>query len=227
MKLLRITYQLFIFTALAACSDGNGNLMGYSNVSGKTEAFEKATTVAISLNPIEYVQWVEDKKNGLMVEKQIGEYTFSAQFKPLEYVVLKQTKDPNIKSDVVKKEAEEMSDLQYFTFKIGVANGTEDPLKFGVNTNEDFQKRVEYFSFSLQNEIKLIDDTDSLNCVMFHFERAYGIAPYCTFVLGFEKSKTDAANKILVYNDQLLGVGPVKLMIQSENLKHIPKLITL
>lgn len=209
-------------------------ILAFMPAIGCRESFKESALLSVisqgdskkSLEPVEYVKWIENPENGLKVEKPIGDYQFTLLYKPLEYIVLKEAKQLEIKKSELKKGVEEISDFDYFTFQIGTVKNVEDVLKFGVNTNEEFQKRVDYFSFRMQNDLKLVDGKDTLQCSLFHFERTFGIAPYCTFVLGFEKGGKELKNKTLIYNDEILGLGPVKLMIQAENLNNIPQLIT-
>jgi hypothetical protein len=59
---------------------------------------------------------------------------------------------------------------------------------------------------------------------MFHYERTYGIDPRANFVLAFEKSKQGTAAKTILFDDKVLGAGPVMLSVSPEDLQNIPEL---
>jgi hypothetical protein len=190
-----------------------------------------------SLKPVEYVAWVEDMKNGLKVEKVIDDYIFSLQYKPLDYTVLKAERKPGVSEQELNKKVAEIADLQYFTFQISSKTGGGELLKSGINGKDEYEKRIQYFSSAMQNDIKLIDGKDTLPCVLFHFERTYNLTPYTNFDLGFEygveEKKARLAHlpieyksKTLLYNDHALNVRAVEVVVKNENLNKIPNLIT-
>ena len=190
--------------------------------------FEKKTCT-----PLEYVDWIEDPANGLLVKKDVGDYNFTILYKPLDYIIIKEKKDDKLKKEDLQTEKSEIEDLQYFTFKIGLKANSGDLLKYNLTKVNDYYARVEYFSFAMQNDLKLLDGNDTLNCILHHFERTFGLAPYCNFVLGFKLSEnspgkivTHFSDKTLIYNDRVLGIGPIKLTVKGNNIKNIPKLIT-
>lgn len=193
-----------------------------------------------SLKPVEYVKWVEDVGNELVVKKIIGDYVFALQYKPLDYSVLKAERNLNISKQELNSKTTEIEGLQYFTFQISTKEGNGELLKSGISGKDEkveYEKRIDYFSSKMQNDIKLIDGQDTLPCVLFHFERTYNLTPYSNFNLGFEygsEEKSSGAtrapltykSKRLLYNDHAFNVGAVELMIKEENLNKIPNLIT-
>lgn len=175
------------------------------------------------LSPREYVSWIEDKNNGLKVEKKIGEFTYMFQYKPTDYVVAMDLKMDSISKAIFQKKGDEYSGLQYFNFRISTESGGE-LLKKNVADERDYYGRIQYFSFDMQNDLKLIDGKDTLKCLLFHFERVFGLAPYATFLLGFPVSQ-NRENKTLFYDDKIFGLGRIYLTVQSKNINKLPSLI--
>src|SRR4051812_47435298 len=60
------------------------------------------------LLPIEYLNWCKSKNNGLVKNKELGDLTFSLQYKPHEYVVCLEQKKEFIEEAVLNKELEEL-----------------------------------------------------------------------------------------------------------------------
>lgn len=180
------------------------------------------------LYPLEYAAWVEDESNGLVAKKQVGEYEFSLLYKPLEYIALTSEKNPEIKRDTLVKRMQLLGELQYFTFRMSKSG--KDVLSAGKSAGIDYQL-LEHFTSHMQNDILLIDGTDTLSCLLFHYERNYGLSPFSNIVLGFEKPGQNKENnfindKTFIYDDKILGTGPVRFVIEGASINDIPQLIT-
>ncbi|MHB8259768.1 MAG: hypothetical protein ACYDCN_00990 [Bacteroidia bacterium] len=78
----------------------------------------------------------------------------------------------------------------------------------------------------MEKDIRMVDGMDTLKCVLFHFERAYDVIPYATFLLAFPKSKFPLAEKTFIYNDRVFNKGFIKITYTPEDLSQIPKLKT-
>ena len=177
------------------------------------------------LEPEKLIQWVENNSSGLTVEKEINEYRFSTIYKPLDYIVAKDLKKNEITKEGLATNKAELEDLQYFTFRIGLKANEGDLLKHNLREANEYYARVEHFSFAMQNDIVLFEGQDTLRCVLYHFERTYGATPFLNFNLAFEKTLNNG-DKTLIIDDQVLGIGRVKLTIPKENITRIPKLKT-
>ncbi len=121
------------------------------------------------------------------------------------------------------KKLEELGDMEYFSFRIKSLTESKELLKVKLNNEGEYYGRIEYFSFAMQNDFKLLDKTDTLDCVLYHFERVYGLASYATFVLGFPKRTNNSDLKIL-FNDKVFNNGNIIMTIEQNTLEHLPKL---
>lgn len=214
-----VILSVFLITSCDRIKTGKSVQAGFLS-----HADENNSVQLLPYKPKDYVKWVEDENNGLKAKKNIGVYSFELQYKPLEYVVLREQKNKLTNNDMLLSETEKIKDLQYFTFRIGVPGSNDEAIKNGAANYSEYQKRVNYFSLQMQQDLRLIDGTDTLACVLHHFERTYGVDPYSTFVLAFEKGEKENQSKTFIYNDNVLGVGPVKFTIDSEKFKNIPHL---
>lgn len=176
----------------------------------------------------EYRSWVEDKANGLQVEKQVGEYLFNVQYKPLDYVVAQEQKSTRFTQQHWDSLKTQVSDMQYYTFRIGTVSG-KDITKYNLVQTEEFYARLQYFALEMQNDLQLIEGKDTLPCLLFHYERTYGIDPRAAFVVGFDnkrenKQRKPVSDRRFVFNDRILGTGPVQLTIGADRLQTLPTL---
>lgn len=207
------------------------------------QSFSEAETLQSShgfavdgLEPLAYKSYVESSDNGLRLDKKIGGFTFSAMYKPHDYLALLDLEKDSINKQAVLNKMEEYEGMQYFTYRITADNKNEELLQVDLGTEEEYYTRIEYFSFNMQKDIKLLDGKDTLDCALFHFERVYGLAPYASFVLGFPYTKKEelaqkkgkpylSNNKTITYNDRVFGSGIVNITIRKEDINNIPQLI--
>lgn len=175
-----------------------------------------------------YVQWIENENNGLYVQKNVGEYEFSALYKPLDYVVAKELVNGALNKSRVMARKKELGSMQYLNLKIRSTHDNE-LLKAGIRSENEYYQRLEYFMSYMQSDIYMIDGKDTLDCLLFHYERNFGLAPYNTFVLGFnmpsEITATTPYDKTLVYDDKVLGTGKIMLKIDKNELENMPQIL--
>ena len=183
------------------------------------------TSCSHSLKPVDYVHYVEDSKNGLHPWQEKSLFLFSLQYKPLDYVALEELRQQQVTSQQLKQEKKSFGTMQYFTLRISTKDSSNDLLKTGTKTAQEYSKRQNYFDFIIQNDLKLIEGGDTLPCRLCHFVRNYGLTPYGDFVLGFEQPKNESDLKF-IYNDNILGTGPVTFLIRQSSIDHIPQIKT-
>lgn len=174
----------------------------------------------------EYIRWVENKENGLLVEKQVGDYKITLQYKPQEYAVLMDERKISFTTQEMTARKKAFEDMDYFTLKLEAEDG-KDITKFNITDEQEYYARLQYFAMEMGNDLQLIEGKDTTKCTIFHYERTYGIDPRAAFVLAFPKKKTSgktATDKTLLFSDRHLGTGPVMLTVTGEAINTIPEL---
>ena len=223
-NVLLILANVFIFFGCTNTGTGLGSL----DRNGKeNSSVKEGRSYSGSLVPLDFVSWVKDGHHGLNKEKTIGDIRFAAQYKPLEYVICMEERTEQVEDSLVKRKVAELKDMQYIDFKIALTNSEGELLKYNLSSLSQYEERVNYFSYKMQNDIKLVEGKDTLDCALFHFERAYDVAPYSVFVLGFPLGKGNAETKTLVYHDNMFKKGIIKLEFEKGDLNTIPNLATL
>jgi hypothetical protein len=178
-----------------------------------------------SLVPSDYIAWVNTSENGLMKEKSISPLEVKLLYKPLPYIIANEQRSNSIDEVVYNKRLEELEGMQYYTLKLGITGEKLNVTNYEVADNAQQQERLNYLSFAMQKDIKLIDGGDTLNCALYHFERSYDITPHRTFVLAFEqKAKNKEKDKTLILDLAYFKTGPIKLNFRSTDLVSIPNL---
>ena len=132
------------------------------------------------LSPIEFVQWVENPKNRLLVEEQIENYRFKLQYQPAEYLVVNELREEELKKEVLEKSMKNKEGLQYYTLKMSMNNSA-------VFSGKLIQDSVlNHLNYHMKDDFYLMEGEDTLSCKLFHYENTNGLTPYDAFVLGFE-----------------------------------------
>ena len=176
------------------------------------------------LPPVEYVNWIKNAENGLRKSKEIDNYIIDVQYKPVDYVIANELRKETITKEEYQQKLQEFKGMDYFTLKLDVKNTPLSVMKYGLQDEAQYQQRVQYFSFDMQRDIKLVSDNDTIPCSLYHFERSYDLGKHRNFVLGFAKSKTAeaATDKMLVMDYTEFGLGIIKIKFDEDDLEDIP-----
>lgn len=178
-----------------------------------------------ALPTTDYVIWVKNPDSKLNITKNIGEYTYQLQYKPSPYIALLD-QQRNQLIDTVQFN-ERISELQgTYQFNLSLSHQSYgNILNQGLGT--EYFERLEYLTLKLKEDLELRLDDQKITCDFYHFERNYNLAPFVTVVFGFDLSSIDINFKKMqvIYNDQLLGAGPIVFSFSQATLTHIPELI--
>ncbi|MBA3680482.1 MAG: hypothetical protein H0W73_04860 [Bacteroidetes bacterium] len=179
--------------------------------------------VAINFNaPEELVSFIDNTENGYIKNKKFGKVTYISILKPVDYM-LAQKKISDSNKNYKKSDFE---DLQYFDLRIKIEDFKMEFIKYDLSSTGQYQERINYCAFNMQNDISLIDGKDTLNCVLYHFERAFDVIPYGHFILGFEnKNKKSINAKTLCFDDKLFNNGIIKFTYSPSFLAKEPTLL--
>lgn len=178
-----------------------------------------------TLDPSDYVSWVNDEENGLVKKKTIHPLEIEVIYKPLPYVIANEKKTNNIPQLIYDARVAELEGMQYYTLKLGIVGGQHNITNFEIEDEIQQQDRNAYLSFAMQKDIKLVEGGDTLPCRLFHFERSYDLVPQRTFVLAFEQKKENITkDKTIILDLPFFKTGLIKLNYKTSDLESIPNL---
>ena len=169
------------------------------------------------LNAKDYIAWVQDYDNGLRVIREANNFVFDLQYQPTEYVWLQRNKG-EINKGGVRDDKSAIDELQYYTLTIGVKDNLADFVDYAVQSINEKQEKLYYFSYDFQQDIKLDENGKTLPCILFHFERTLDLKPTRTFVLGFKNMDKTATEARLIIDSDWLGSIPVKMKVSKDNI---------
>jgi hypothetical protein len=220
---MRKLFPYILSIGLVSCSQMYSR-EGSMGQSGSDPSGNNSQVNNEKLPPGQYVKWVEDDQNGLKKVKTIDDIIYTAQYKPCQYVVCEEEKKTELADSIVKQRVSELGGMQYINLKIEITDQNGEFLRHGISTTEEYNDRINYFSFGMQKDVQLVDAGDTLPCLLFHFERLYNVAPYGTFLLAFPKGKNTDGDKTLIIYDHVFNTGIVKLFFKGSDLKNTPQL---
>jgi hypothetical protein len=179
------------------------------------------------LAPLQFAHWVENPSNGLKVVQTAKDFRLEALFKPLDYIVAMEARKTDLEKDFVEARKLELGDqLDYFNFRISPALEGSDvwnsiPKASDPQVKDDI---IHHLSYGMKEDFYLLDGLDTLDCKMYQFANTVGITPYLEFVMAFEKRPD--SDRVLVYDDKVLGIDPIRFHIKKEKINHTPTLKT-
>jgi hypothetical protein len=183
------------------------------------------TSCTRTLEPEKYMQWLNDKKNLLIVEREKSDFIFSAQYKTPEYMTLVD-QGTEIRRELFDKKLQEFRGLEYYSIRIGSGDRSSDAMKYKTNGEDMYLKRLSYFTSGIEKDIRLACGKDTFTCSVFLFERSYKMASYESFLVAFDTKNAplDQSGRVLIVNPKNLGTGQVELPISQKPIRNIPKL---
>jgi len=177
-----------------------------------------------NLSTADYVSWVENESNGLSVTKSFEDIKYRLLYKPVDYILAKELINNAIEKNEIESRKKELGSMNYFTLRIESTTSNE-LMRVNIKSEDEYYHRLEYFMSYMQDDIYLVDGTDTISPNLFHFERNYGLAPFNDFVLGFTKASEKVNDLYLIYNDQVLETGKINIKINKADISGIPNLI--
>jgi hypothetical protein len=178
-----------------------------------------------SLTPHEYFNWSKTGESGLEQTVSGNGVSFRMKFQPVDLMIANEIKNGITEEQQYEERRSQLGNLAYFLLKI--ESGEQDLLMHKVQDEQEYVQRVNYYSLSFQQDIIAIAGADTIPCVLYQFENAYGITPYINISLAFPgdfmEANKDKPVQILV-NDQVFGNGILKFDYPQETLHDLPEL---
>jgi hypothetical protein len=162
--------------------------------------------------------------DGLQQQKEFKDITFLLKYRPVDEMILSEIGEGKVGDSLYKKLYDKYKDLRYFTFAFKSDKVNEIMEHNGSDDNEYF-KLLDYLTNGIQNDFTLVDGKDTLQCVLCHYERNYGLSGLNNLSLAFTCKNEIASNDLVLgYDDKLFKVGKLNFRISKELLNEIPSL---
>lgn len=170
----------------------------------------------------EYLTWLGENKEQLIQESELDNFDYTVRYLPAEYVILKYNDHFDFNSKQGQQELAAYNKSIYFSYEVKSKSG-KDPLHELSRNTLDYHDKLKYYSFDAQNDFKLIQGKDTLDCKLYHMERTYNTAPIMRVSLVFEKPKEFTQQDfILSFNDQKQANGRMNYYYSIDQINNLP-----
>ncbi len=178
------------------------------------------------LDPRGYLEWIGASENGLKKEKEFDEVTIGLLYQPAEYQALKERWNgtaSDLDTSNWSLRVGGLNEQLNFHFRIK-SNSQVHPLELEGDRDPYFD-RLQYYLTSAQRDfILVVDQQDTLECKLYHYERNYGTAPIMDMQVTFERPAQWGEELQFIYNDPLLGIGKINFTYSQDEITTIPTL---
>lgn len=176
-----------------------------------------------TLNPVAYMEYMEDAEHGLMKKVTVGAYEYRIQFAPAEYLASRQYYKEMEQGimDGYRKRINEMKGYVFFLVNIYPRNASEQTISERITQNAGAEQRVMYYQQQAANDIILKAGAFEQMPSTYVYEDNYGLSPYNTIVVGFagDYGKEDMQ---LIFNDRYTHTPLIKAGFSKDELSALP-----
>jgi hypothetical protein len=200
-------------------------------ITDKSEAISENAAlqnVGMEMPLVEFNAWVAAEENNLVKLKSVSEINYKMSFVPKEIMAFNELKSSEYTKEDFETALTHYKDMSYFNFRIEIPEGEGELLKHKLSSPQQYDARINYMSFKMQQDIILVQNNDTLFPGIFHFERIFEIAPFTTVMIAFDNQKFNPEKEFtIIYNDQLFNKGYLKYYYQPNLLIDLPKINSL
>lgn len=175
----------------------------------------------------EFKEWYKTNYQSLVFSTDYENLNYQMRYNPAELRLLGAINRKEVKSKTELKQWYKENDIyEEFSFKITSKAGRDLFVEYS-DTKEEINEKVFYFVESAKYDFLLVREKDTIAPVHYQFENTYGVAPFVTIYLAFDKSAKDNGVKELIFKDQVLNNAVIPFEIKNLNNLNIPKITQL
>jgi len=182
-----------------------------------------------SLQPDEYMNYLDHPENGIKKTREIGGIKISVKYLPSDYLTYNETKDSTHMFSQSKRDSIKNTYGQSSTFllTLGPSEGNSfDITRVNVNSMEEFQQRMMAMSFSMDQMVVMQIGDKKIVPSITQMEQLYGLRNKRDIVIVFDVNpekllKNDVA---FIFKDELFYTGINKFTFKAEDINNIPDL---
>jgi hypothetical protein len=165
-----------------------------------------------------------DKEHGLHIESEQKSVAIDVLYKPKDFVVFQEIEDRSFTTEQVDSVSQAFRHYDYFVLDL-TRNGKEIVNSF-ADDPAMFQRAVNYFSYDVGKDIRLIVDHDTLPVADFIYARSYSIGKGASIQVGFKSELSAKSGKAhLQWLDMMCGSGLHNFEFNISDIKDTPKLL--
>ncbi len=177
-----------------------------------------------SVTTEELFAFVNNTDNGFIRSEQIGGYELTVIHQPAELKAALELQDTIPTDAGFKQLLEVKKETMDFIFRIGSKDQKGDALEQGISNLAQYQDRLGYLASAIHHDFMLVNDKDTIPCILHHYERNFQMAHFHQVLLSFKRPENMSDEIRVIYNDRLLGTGKVQFVFKKERINNIPEI---
>lgn len=171
----------------------------------------------------DYLRYVSNPENGLVKEKKIQDFKITLSYLPAGYLAIKEIKNKELSLEEYKSVFNKYQNHHYFNLRVENITGSNSPVRKDVSGYPEYAQKLDYLSFYGQNDMKIVVNSDTVECALYHFENNYRLLPFNDIQMAFKSNQVSVSDIEFIWNDVVIGVGKVKFTIEINDYKNIPE----
>jgi hypothetical protein len=167
--------------------------------------------------------YILDPDNKLCSTIEKNGFQIQAIYRPKDLVLAQQIRTGNKNQSQVDSIREQISQYEYFSLKLS-KNGRELPSEF-VNDPAKFNSIIDYMSFEIGNDLRLIAGQDTIHTEDFIHTRTFGVSTASEVLAAFKYRIPDESSIVaLLFDDPLFKTGLSEFRFSTNSIQSIPPL---
>lgn len=176
-----------------------------------------------AFTPKEYVKWFEKESDLFSKTVIISNYKYTCKFIPWQYKLAKEIEQGVTMQQHADKRRKELDGMYYVDINIDLLNKTSGGvMENDVISPEDFNARLYYISYRMQDDIFLVSGNDRRPCSLYLFERNFGLKSSVDISTAFIKIEKDE-NITVELNSQVFRTGIINFEYDKNVFNSIPE----
>lgn len=172
------------------------------------------------VNVAEYLDYLDKNWADLTDSREFNNITYQARFLPNDYRIIDRFGD-DISQEQLDEERKNLTEYQYYQIRLKSVAG--DILRFNLNDGENAQSRSDYYNYQFAENVRLLDNGDTLQCEAHQFIPNHGISPWVSVLAAFKSTQGNKTKRIVI-DDHIFHNGKVILKISASAISKIPQL---
>lgn len=181
-------------------------------------------------NEADYLRWINDEENNIIVNKYSNNFKLSLKYLPPEYSAYRELKSQkHYTQNDIDSLTDYYSKSMSFIFSLGPDEEHSDKnvMFYDVFDKKAFIDRVQELNFRFSSYFTLKYKGSEYVPVLYIMENTYELSNARNFYFIFmpEDLNLEELNDFeIIYDDKLFDLGKVKIKFKQENINKIPKI---
>lgn len=170
----------------------------------------------------DYVAYMNNPKNGLVIQKEVDGVMFKLSYITPELMALNELKKVNISAKEWDEKLAEYKGMMYANLSISAV--TDDHVYTTLGREGLSEDEIDFnYNLNAESDFMLLRNADTVKCVLYSFSKTYGLAKTIDLALGFDATSEDnSGDKVVEYNAEFLNRGLLKFRFKQSDLANIP-----